>query len=92
MPKEEKFPIPMKYIDVTRKTDTSLDVLLKKTAVDYWNVDGEKELSDAWTGSTRFVLQKERPPEGYTWSVVNYKETNNLKNRQVMARYVEAYV
>ena len=35
---------------------------------DYWNVDGEKELSDAWTGFTRFVLLKERPPEGYTWS------------------------
>ena len=34
---------------------------------DYWNVDG-KELLDAWTGFTRFVLLKERPPEGYTWS------------------------
>ena len=31
-------------------------------------MDGEKELSDAWTGFTRFVLLKERPPEGYTWS------------------------
>ena len=39
-----------------------------KNIDDYWNVDGEKEMSDAWTGFTRFVLQKERPPEGYTWS------------------------
>ena len=31
-------------------------------------MDGEKELSDAWRGFTRFVLLKERPPEGYTWS------------------------
>ena len=31
MPKEESFPIPMKYIDVTRTTHTSLDVLLEKT-------------------------------------------------------------
>ena len=31
-------------------------------------MDGEKEFSDAWTGFTRFVLLKERPPEGYTWS------------------------
>ena len=30
-------------------------------------MDGEKELSDAWTRFTRFVLLKERPPEGYTW-------------------------
>ena len=50
MPKEESFPIPMKYIDVTRTTHTSLDVLLEKQIDDYWNVDGERELSDAWTG------------------------------------------
>ena len=28
----------------------------------------EKKKSDAWTGLARFVLWKERPPEGYTWS------------------------
>ena len=47
---------------------TSLDVLLEKHIEDYWNVDGERELSDAWTGFTRFILLHERPPEGYTWS------------------------
>ena len=35
---------------------------------DYWNVDKDREMSDAWTGSTRFVLLNERPPDGYTWS------------------------
>ena len=30
MPREESFPIPLKYIDVARKTRTSLDVLLEK--------------------------------------------------------------
>ena len=35
---------------------------------DYWNVDGEKDLSDAWTGFTRFTVLNERPPDGYTWS------------------------
>ena len=30
VPKEESFPIPMKYIDFTRKTHTPLDVLLEK--------------------------------------------------------------
>ena len=68
MPKQASFPIPLKYIDVTRTTYTSLDVLLEKQIEDYWNVDGEKELSDIWTGFTRFVVLKERPPEGYTWS------------------------
>ena len=40
---------------------------MEKHIEDYWNVDGERELSDAWTGFTRFVLLKERPPEGYNW-------------------------
>ena len=35
---------------------------------DYLNVDGDRELSDAWTGVTRFTLMKEKPPDGYTWS------------------------
>ena len=68
VPKEESFPIPLKYFDVTRTTHTSLDVLFEKQIGDHWDVDREKELSDAWTGFTRFVLLKERPPEGYTWS------------------------
>ena len=34
MPKEESYPIPMKYIDVTRTTHTSLDVLLEKQIED----------------------------------------------------------
>ena len=68
VPREESFLFPMKYIDVTRNTHTSLDILLEKQIEDYWNVDGEKELSNTWTEFTRFVVQKERPPEGYTWS------------------------
>ena len=67
MPKEESFSIPFKYIDITRTTHTSLDVLLEKQN-DYWNVDGERKISDAWTGFTRFILLNERPLDGYTWS------------------------
>ena len=33
-------------------------------------MDGERELSDAWTSFTRFILLSERPPDGYTWSGV----------------------
>ena len=58
----------MQYIDVTRTTYKSLDVLLEKYIEDYWNVDGERQLSDAWTGCTRFILVNERPPDRYTWS------------------------
>ena len=60
VPREESIPIPLKHIDVTRTTDTSLDVMSEKHIEDYWNVDGERELSDAWTCFTRFILLNEK--------------------------------
>ena len=67
-----------KYINVTRTTHTSLDVLLENEIEDYWNVYGEKELSDAWTDFTRFILLNGRPPDGCTWSgrSLTRKQTN----------------
>ena len=53
-PREESFPIPLKYIDVTRTTHTNLDVKLEKRIDDYWNIDGSRDLSDPWTGFTQF--------------------------------------
>ena len=46
----------LKYIDVSRTTHTNLDVLMEKDIEDHRNVDGERELSDAWTGFTRFIF------------------------------------
>ena len=37
-PREESFPIPLKYIDVTRTTHTNLDVKQEKRINDYWNI------------------------------------------------------
>ena len=50
VPREASFLIPLTYIDVTRTTSTSLDVMLEKNIDDYWNVDGDREVSDTWTG------------------------------------------
>ena len=66
-PREESFPIPLKYIDVTR-TKTNLDVKQEKPIDDYWNIDGSRDLSDPWTGFTQFTLLDKKAPEGYTWS------------------------
>ena len=33
-----------------------------------WNVDGNRNLSDSWTGFTRFTLLNETPPKGFQWS------------------------
>ena len=54
VPRKASFPSPLKQIDVTRATNTSLDVMSETHIEDNWNVDGERELSDAWTGFTRF--------------------------------------
>ena len=67
VPKEATFPIPMWYIDVTR-TAYVTGRNVGENIEDYWNVDGERELSDAWTGFTRFILIHETPPDGYPWS------------------------
>ena len=62
IPREESFPIPLKCIDVTRTTHTSLDVLLEKHVEDYWNVNEDRELSETWTGFTRFVVVRNKMP------------------------------
>ena len=67
-PKEESFPFPLKYIDVSRTTHTNLDVKQEKRIDDYWNIDGSRDLSDPWTGFTQFTLLEEKPPNGYMWS------------------------
>ena len=67
-PREESFPIPLKYIDVTRTTHTNLDVKQEKRIDDYWNIDGSRDLSDPWTRFTQFTLLEEKPPDGYMWS------------------------
>ena len=67
-PREESFPIPLKYIDVTRTTHTNLDVKQEKRIDDYWNIDGSRDLSDPWTGFTQFTLLDEKAPDGYMWS------------------------
>ena len=66
--KEKSFPIPLKYIDVSRITHTNLEVEQERRIDDYWNIDGSRDLSDLWTGFTQFTLLEEEPPDGYMWS------------------------
>ena len=89
-PREESFPIPLKYIDVTRTTYTNLDVKLEKRIYDYWNIDGSRDLSDPWTGFTQFPFLDEKAPDGYTWSRGEINEkTAYIQARSPMARAVE---
>ena len=59
-PREESFPIPLKYIDVSRTTKTNMDVTQESLIDDYWNTDGSRDLSDSWTGFTEFTPLEER--------------------------------
>ena len=72
-PREESFPISLKYFDVTH---TTWDALQESRIDDNWNIDGSRDLSDPWTGFTQFTLLKEDPAEGYMWS------GGRLTNRQ----------
>ena len=67
-PRGESFPIPVKYIDVSRTTHTNLDVKQEKRIDDYWDIDGSRDLSHYWTGFTQFILMEEKPPSGFLWS------------------------
>ena len=62
--KEETFPGPLKYIDVTRSTYTDLDVMQEKRVDDYWSVDSNRNLSDSWKGFTKCTIKKEKLPQG----------------------------
>ena len=79
-PREESFPIPLKYIDVSRTTPTNLDVKQEKGIDDYWIIEGSRDLSDPWTGFTQFTLLEEEPPDGYMWS------GERLKRKQLTSR------
>ena len=89
-PREESFPIPLKYIDVSRTTHTNLDVKQEKRVDDCWNIDGSRDLSDPWTGFTQFTLLEEEAPDGYMWSGGEIdEETAYIQARSSMARAME---
>ena len=81
------------FFDVTRTADTSLDGDVGKNIEDYRNVDGDRELSNMWTGFTRFTVMREKSA-GWVDMVPEEtdKKTNDLKARLIMARNAETYV
>ena len=86
-PREESFPIPLKYIDVSRTTHTNLDVKQETRIDDYWNIDGSRELSDPWTGFTRFISLEEKPSRRiYVVREEINEKTADIQARSFMAR------
>ena len=67
-PREEAFPVPLKYIDVSTTTHTNLDVKQERRIDGNWNIDGSRDMSDYCTSFTQFTLLEEKPPDGKMWS------------------------
>ena len=88
-PREESFPIPLKYIHASRTTRTNLDVLQERRIDDYWNIDGSRDLSDSWTGFSQFTLLEEKPPDGYVVQGETDKTAGNIQARSFMARALD---
>ena len=78
-PKDD-FLIPLNHIDVQRHIKTIIDALHKAKIDDYWNVDGDKSLSEPKIGVTRFaLLNKKSRKRTYVGTRHTDKETNHYK-------------
>ena len=92
-PREETCPVPLKYIDVTRATHTTLDVTQESRIDDFWNIDVSKDLCVSWTGFTQFTLLKGKPPDGNMWSRSRLtKRQTTSRPDNFSARNLEKYV
>ena len=89
-PREESFPIPLKYIDVTRTTHTKLDVKQEKRIDDYWNIDGSRDLSDPWDRvHTIYSIGRKSSRRIYVVRVEIDEKTAYIQARSPMARTLE---
>ena len=72
VPKEETFPIPLRYIDVARTAQSRID--------DCWNIDANRNLSESWTRFTQFTTLSGKTSQ---WIYVVWGAAyNNLSNYQ----------
>ena len=92
-PREESFPIPLKYIDVSRTTRTNLDVMQERRIDDHWNIDGSRDLSDYWTGFTQFTLLEEKTSKRiFVVRGETDKKAANIRAGLLMARTLDEIV
>ena len=90
MPREESFPIPLKYIDVSRTTHTKFDLKQEKRIDDYWNIDGSRDLSDPLKGFTQFtLLEEEASRRIYVVQGEIDEKTADIQARSFVARNLE---
>ena len=84
-------PIPVKFLDIMRRTDTSNSSISESNIDDYWTSreSAKRELTDEWTGRTMFYVKtpplekdmniKLEDQQGYK-AIVLYHQVCGLKN------------
>ena len=66
--------------------------MLERNIDDYQNVDGDRELSETWTGFAKFTILNEKPPDGYMVLGETDKKANELQTRLFKARNLDRFV
>ena len=90
VPKEETFPIPLKYTDVTRSTHADLDVVQEERVDDFWNVDSNRSLSESWNRMHKIhSIARETSHRMYVVREEIDKSSNDYKTRSCMARSMD---
>ena len=56
---------PVRSVDVMRHTERHTDNVSESTINDLWTEAKSLNLSEVWTGTTRFQILRARLPEGY---------------------------
>ena len=72
-PTDPECPLPTKYLDVTRRTYTSIETEAESCVEDFWNMNGNRALSEEWVGKTIFEVLNFPPKKNYHW--VSGRET-----------------
>ena len=88
-PREESFPIPLKYIDVTRTTHTNLDDKQEKRIDDYWNMDHETCLILGQVSRILLYWKKKLPTDLCGPGERTDKKTAYIQARSFMTRNLE---
>ena len=88
-PREESFPIPLKYVDVSRTTHTNLDVMQERRIDDYWNILEEKPPNGymwsehLWPELWRGMSKNAKLREKHKWAIEKPKLDNARRLRGI---------
>ena len=67
------------FFDVARTTRTTLETMVERRIDDYWNIERNRDLSDSWTGFTRFTILDGR--ETSKWENM-VRDSGSQRNRR----------